>query len=49
MKFYIWKMPSGAWRFSNLSNIGGEADTWREVYDEAYDLAKLAWVGTVLR
>jgi len=42
MKFYVFKTITGQWRFSNLHDIGGEADTWANAYDEAFDLATLA-------
>lgn len=39
MKWQVFKTAYGAWRFSNLSNIGGDCATWREAYDEALYLA----------
>jgi hypothetical protein len=39
MKFYVWKMSPDRWRFSNLSTIGGDCETWAQAFDEGFALA----------
>jgi hypothetical protein len=40
VKFYVWKLTPDQWRFSNLSTIGGNKDTWAEAFAEGFALAR---------
>ena len=42
MRFQVFKVAPGLWRYTNLCDIAGECDSWQEAQDEASDLAWLA-------